>query len=414
MGYHRPIPELTEEIVKRFWNHVDIRGPDDCWEWKGVRNNGDYGSFNILYITYTASRIAWTIKNVDPGELEVHHTCDNPPCMNPSHLSIGTPKNNSNDRDDAGHTPKGEQHSCAKLTEKEAKEILDSNEPRTELAAKYSVCLTTIGNIKTRGIWKHLEGSKSRNVHQSITGVKGVQKQSGGCQPAVYGTMSPRPIPSLTEEVIKRFWSHVDTSSPNRCWEWQGSRKDGYGIFIINDTKYKAHRVAYTIKNGDPGKKRVCHGCDNPPCVNPSHLSAGTSQYNADEMVARDRQPKGEQHGSAKLTEKEAQEILNSNEPRTELAAAYGVGLTTIQHIKTGQIWKHLNGVRDIVRRNPTGVMGVRTQKCQGKTTGRFVAGVYHSGKQIHLGTFATIPEAEAAVVAKRTELGIIDIRFKG
>ena len=64
MGYHRPIPELTEEIVKRFWNHVDIRGPDDCWEWKGVRNNGDYGSFNILYITYTASRIAWTIKNV--------------------------------------------------------------------------------------------------------------------------------------------------------------------------------------------------------------------------------------------------------------------------------------------------------------------------------------------------------------
>lgn len=81
------------------------------------------------------------------------------------------------------------------------------------------------------------------------------------------------------------------------CWEWSGSRLEtGYGRFRLGDDFYYAHRTAQELWNGPltPARPQALHSCDNPPCINPEHLRAGTAQDNADDFVVRGRsRPRG-------------------------------------------------------------------------------------------------------------------------
>ncbi|WP_257541206.1 HNH endonuclease [Sphingobium sp. CFD-1] len=99
----RILPQLQSPrgagIIERFQNLVDRRGPDECWPWLASCKDG-YGRFKIAsYETVIASRVALVLETGEE-HLDLHalHSCDNPPCCNPTHLRWGTPEENAIDK----------------------------------------------------------------------------------------------------------------------------------------------------------------------------------------------------------------------------------------------------------------------------------------------------------------------------
>lgn len=87
------------------------------------------------------------------------------------------------------------------------------------------------------------------------------------------------PLPPNTPE--ERFWSKVSKSTPDSCWEWVGSKSNGYGQVRIGGRLRFAHRVSWELANGPiPDGLVIDHRCVNPACVNPRHLRVVTVSQN--------------------------------------------------------------------------------------------------------------------------------------
>ena len=87
---------------ERFWVKVDKSG--DCWEWIAFRLKSGYGRFWYKGAPHQAHRVSWMLHNLSeiPKGQCVLHRCDNPPCVNPDHLFLGTDADNVRDRDQKG------------------------------------------------------------------------------------------------------------------------------------------------------------------------------------------------------------------------------------------------------------------------------------------------------------------------
>lgn len=126
------------------------------------------------------------------------------------------------------------------------------------------------------------------------------------------------------------------------CWEWNGrcNAKD-YGLVSVGGRDYRAHRSAYAAWVGDlAGSDQVLHACDNPPCINPEHLSIGTPDDNSADMVTKRRSCNGERKFNAKLTDAQVAEMkaayTGARGQQKELAALYGISPNQARFILRG------------------------------------------------------------------------------
>jgi len=185
-------------------------------------------------------------------------------------------------------------------------------------------------------------------------------------------------IPALNSKNKINFWRKIDRNGPlvdgqtEQCWLWLGSKNaKGYGLFGVGGKIYSAHRIAFSVASGvfSEEKSHCLHRCDNPSCVNPAHLFAGSNQDNQDDMIAKGRAKKaigdangarrhpeklargdangarlhperlahGEKNKSAKLSDAQCNYIRSSFLPATELALELGVSAHQIRNIRCGR-----------------------------------------------------------------------------
>jgi len=168
-----------------FWSRVHRAGAQACWLWLGSRLPTGYGKMSFRGKAYYAHRLAWEFsRGSAPGRLCVCHTCDNPQCVNPAHLFLGSPRDNLHDAKQKGRIQSGRDHwshrmpsrvsrgsgklMSATLAEAEVLSIRTlyaaGKTTHAKLAAMFSVTDRTIGKIVRGERWKHVGGLRTKHA----------------------------------------------------------------------------------------------------------------------------------------------------------------------------------------------------------------------------------------------------------
>ena len=142
-----------------------------------------------------------------------------------------------------------------------------------------------------------------------------------------------------------RFFNRIDLIPFHTCWEWSaGKNSAGYGAFYPKNKQILAHRYSYELHNGKiPDGHFVLHKCDNPSCVNPSHLIAGSQKDNLDDMDRKGRRYSGESHHSSKMNKHSVNELrvaANNGASVSDLSIKYGISQAQVYRIKNKELWR--------------------------------------------------------------------------
>lgn len=149
-------------VFDRLMSRVTKRSSSECWPNTYVCQSKaePYGAMRVMGKKRRCSRVMYEFMcGPIPEGMSVMHTCDNPPCVNPAHLRLGTHHENMLDRmrKNRGGNRRGERNGRCKLTESDVRAIRASSEPNREWARKLGVTATLIKSIRTRKVWKHVE-----------------------------------------------------------------------------------------------------------------------------------------------------------------------------------------------------------------------------------------------------------------
>lgn len=143
----------------RFWSKCNIRGWSDCWEWRAAKDVAGYGTYTLNGIQVTAHRIAYERVNgyVKDGFV-VMHSCDNPSCVNPNHLSIGTVKENNHDMIFKGrHHRRGGRGQLSDDTVRDIRSEYESGGiSQHKLASKYGISRLSVHRLIHRQTYSNV------------------------------------------------------------------------------------------------------------------------------------------------------------------------------------------------------------------------------------------------------------------
>lgn len=153
-------------------------------------------------------------------------------------------------------------------------------------------------------------------------------------------------ISDSLQKAKNRFENKFEVKGESECWLWEASTfPNGYGQFLFEGKSHGAHRISFLMYSGIiPDGLQVCHSCDNPPCVNPSHLFLGTNQDNCQDKKDKGRTHKifGEDNGNYKLTDEDVINIRCSTLSAKILAEKYKISINHVYQIKSKRRRQHL------------------------------------------------------------------------
>ena len=149
----------------------------------------------------------------------------------------------------------------------------------------------------------------------------------------------------IAPATFQRFWNQIEKT--DSCWLWRGYLRNGYhGAIWLNGRMFYVHRLSYLLHIGlIPPGQMVCHRCDVPNCVNPTHLFLGTQRDNFEDMRNKNRQKnpplhRGETHPLATLTNEQVRALrpmaCSGCFTQRELAKRFNVSQSTIWRIAHG------------------------------------------------------------------------------
>ena len=152
------------DIERRFWSKVDKSGL--CWLWTAFRHPKGYGSYSFRVDarqeTWATHRFAWNLLvGAIPEGMHVLHHCDNPPCVNPDHLYVGTNLDNVRDRVRRGRSAdvQGENDGMAKLKDADVRRIWSlckQGVSQSRAARAHGIHKATVNDIMHRRTWRHI------------------------------------------------------------------------------------------------------------------------------------------------------------------------------------------------------------------------------------------------------------------
>lgn len=162
-------------LEDRFWEKVDRRGPDECWEWTAATNDHGYG---VIHPggrrngpTLKAHRVSASLAGMKIDGLQVRHSCDNPPCVNPAHLLPGTNADNVADMMARERQVRGSRNGNATLDERRVfaiKDALALGWKHREIAALFTVSRPTVTLIANGKTWKHVTPPAARDLGHAV------------------------------------------------------------------------------------------------------------------------------------------------------------------------------------------------------------------------------------------------------
>lgn len=150
------------------WNNKFVVSPG-CWNWARGKDLDGYGAYRINGIQKKAHRYSYELYvGPIPDGLVVMHSCDNPSCVNPDHLSLGTNAGNQADKVKKGRQAIGQRVGSSRLNESQIIDIYTSNDPTNVLLKRYGLSVSHFNRIVNGVVWGHVTKSLIPGIRKKI------------------------------------------------------------------------------------------------------------------------------------------------------------------------------------------------------------------------------------------------------